>query len=106
MRRPRSPCPRPFPPSPLSLRRTLPALLALGLASTPSLALNATETNTTLSLSNDRVHFVLNKTTSYMTSVVLDGVDLLGTPVDATSAIGPYVDAVFTPKQDNYVSGP
>ncbi|WWC69791.1 uncharacterized protein I206_103734 [Kwoniella pini CBS 10737] len=80
-------------------------LLLLGLTNIVSAFLNVTETNGTLSLQNDRVLFIMNKTTSYITTVIFDGVNLLGTPVDATSAIGPYADAILTPKQDNYVPG-
>ena len=82
------------------------ALVNLSVLSPVLAWFNATETTTTLSLQNDRVLFVLNKTRGVIDEVVFDGVNILGTPVSNTSAIGPYMDGVFTPKQDNYVPGP
>ncbi|WRT66806.1 uncharacterized protein IL334_003769 [Kwoniella shivajii] len=84
---------------------TFAFLLCLLLSSFVDAFLNATETNGTLSLQNDRVLFVMNKTNSYIDIVTFDGINVLGTPVDPTSAIGPYMDAILTPKQDNYVPG-
>lgn len=69
-------------------------------------ALTATESNTTLTLANDRIRFVLDKATARISTVDLDGLNLLGTPVSSSSAIGPYVDSyAVTPKGGNYVPG-
>ena len=67
--------------------------------------INATDTASALMLSNDRVTFVMNKTNGIIEVVLFDGVNLLGTPVDNTSAIGPYVD-VYVPPISNYDYNP
>ena len=50
--------------------------------------------------------FVLNTTTTWFTTVSLDGINVLGqAPSNAghPDAVGPYMDGYFTPKQDDYV---
>lgn len=59
--------------------------------------INATEYTGTIVLANDNVTFVLNKTNGIITYVGYNGVNLLGTPVDNTSAIGPYADIYIPP---------
>lgn len=83
--------------------RLTPLLLLLLPLTTATI--NTTSTSSVLTLSNARFHAVLNKTTSYITTLTLDGVDMLGKSVSATSAIGPYMDCVCTPSQLNYVPG-
>ena len=75
----------------------------LGLAYTAfaRATLNVSDTGSTLNLSNDRVTFVMNKTNGIITTVLFEGVNLLGTPVDNTSAIGPYVD-IYVPPNSAY----
>ena len=82
------------------------ALLLLGAITPLSRGkLTTSETNITLTIANDRVSFVLNKTDGIIHSVIFDGVQVLGVPVDNTSAIGPYVDAYFTPAENDYNPG-
>lgn len=62
----------------------------------------ASDNPTNVTLGNDRVTFILNKTAGLIDHVYFDGVNILGDPVDDSSAIGPYVDAYFPPKSDQY----
>lgn len=80
----------------------LKPLALLALASTAFAALNATDTDTHLYLSNERMSFALTKKTGYITEVTLDGVNLLGDPISSSTAIGPYVDGMITKKQSHY----
>ncbi len=59
--------------------------------------INATQYSNEIVLANDNVTFVLNKTNGIITYVGFNGVNILGTPVGNTSAIGPYADIYIPP---------
>ncbi|OIW28428.1 rhamnogalacturonan lyase [Coniochaeta ligniaria NRRL 30616] len=71
------------------------ALLA-PLSQCVSALLNATETSTLLSISNDRLHATVDKKTGVMSTLTLDGQNLLGTR-SGSVGIGPYLDCYCTP---------
>jgi rhamnogalacturonan endolyase len=79
----------------LSLGLLLPLL---GLVPAQAI-LTANETASTITLSNARLRFELEKASGYMTTVALDGLNLLGDRIVPTDAIGPYLDGIFTSKQ-------
>ncbi|PVH78527.1 polysaccharide lyase family 4 protein [Cadophora sp. DSE1049] len=58
--------------------------------------LNATETTTQLTLANDRLSATVNKAGGYISTLTLDGQDLLG-PKSGSTGIGPYLDCYCTP---------
>jgi hypothetical protein len=69
------------------------ALLAF--VSCCSAVLNATETTSRLTLSNDRFYASVNKTTGGIDRLYLDGQNLLGFPDYATPrGVGPYLDCM------------
>jgi len=79
---------------------TGPGLLLALWAAVPALALlTANETATSITLENDRIKFGLEKSSGYMTTVNLDGVNLLGERITSTNAIGPYLDGIFSADQ-------
>ncbi|KAL2112293.1 hypothetical protein VUR80DRAFT_7980 [Thermomyces stellatus] len=71
------------------------ALIA-GLAGCAAAALNAEETSSHITLSNDRLTAVLAKSSGHITDVILDGQDLLG-PEDGNTGKGPYLDCSCIP---------
>ena len=81
--------------------RLLRALLAPALWACANAWLNATEANTTIILSNDRLYVQLNKTVGAVDVLRLDDQDLLGTVTYKTSTgIGPYLDCHCLPNPD------
>lgn len=58
--------------------------------------LEANETDTELVLSNDRLNAVVSKDRGSITTLILDGQDLLG-PRSGNVGIGPYLDCYCTP---------
>ncbi|KAM0196928.1 hypothetical protein ACHAPI_005477 [Fusarium lateritium] len=60
-------------------------------------ALNATETDTQLVISNDRLYAAVQKKGGAIVKLTLDGTNLLGSPSGSTG-IGPYLDCYCTPK--------
>jgi len=58
--------------------------------------LNATETTTQLTLANDRLLATVSKAGGYISTLTLDGQDLLG-PKSGSTGIGPYLDCYCTP---------
>lgn len=59
--------------------------------------LKASESNLTLTLANDRLHAVVDKTSGAIINLTLSGQNLLGTP-NGSTGIGPYLDCSCTPE--------
>jgi rhamnogalacturonan endolyase len=68
--------------------------LAASLSQCVSALLNATETSTLLSIGNDRLYAAVDKKTGVMSTLTLDGQNLLGTR-SGSVGIGPYVDCYW-----------
>jgi rhamnogalacturonan endolyase len=77
------------------MRSLLVALLLL-LSPKASAYLNATETNSSITLSNERLVASVSKTRGYVNVLKLDGQNLLGTE-DGNTGVGPYLDCYCTP---------
>lgn len=80
--------------------RKLSAAFLVSLIQAPQLVaavLNATETDTQLVISNDRLYAAVQKKGGAIVKLTLDGTNLLGSPSGSTG-IGPYLDCYCTPK--------
>ncbi|KAF5641097.1 rhamnogalacturonate lyase precursor [Fusarium sp. NRRL 52700] len=80
--------------------RKLSAAFLVSLLQAPqsvAAALNATETDTQLVVSNDRLYAAVQKKGGAIVKLTLDGTNLLGSPSGSTG-IGPYLDCYCTPK--------
>ncbi|CAO2651071.1 Nn.00g093680.m01.CDS01 [Neocucurbitaria sp. VM-36] len=72
-------------------------IVALLLPSASSAFLNAAETNSSLTISNDRLVASVSKSRGYVNRLTLDGQNLLGTE-DGNTGVGPYLDCYCTDK--------
>ncbi|CAG8895029.1 unnamed protein product [Penicillium egyptiacum] len=72
------------------------SLLAAFTAATAATALHVAENQTYITLANDRLTAVLQKSVGQIVDLTLDGQDLLGTQSGSTG-IGPYLDCYCTP---------
>ncbi|CAG8305805.1 unnamed protein product [Penicillium nalgiovense] len=72
------------------------SLLAAFAAATAATALHVAENQTYITLANDRLTAVLQKSAGQIVDLTLDGQDLLGTQSGSTG-IGPYLDCYCTP---------
>ncbi|KAK4497245.1 hypothetical protein PRZ48_011695 [Zasmidium cellare] len=72
------------------------SIVALALVATVRAALKASETNSTLTIANDRLTTVVDKTSGAVVTLTLDGQNLIGTRSGSTG-IGPYLDCSCTP---------
>lgn len=73
--------------------RLFAATAALLLSSTTSALFSATENNSSLTISNDRLVASVSKTRGYINVLKLDGQNLLGTEdASGNTGIGPYLD--------------
>jgi len=71
--------------------RSITTAAALLLSSTTWAYLNATETNSSITLANERLVASVSKTRGYVNVLKLDGQNLLGTE-NGNTGVGPYLD--------------
>ncbi len=81
------------------------AIVLTTLLTTSHAFLTASQNRTSLTLQNDRLLASVNTSTGAINVLTLDGLDMLGKPNGAQTAIGPYMDCVCTPAQNNYTPG-
>lgn len=65
-------------------------------ATAATAALNVVESDSTITLANDRLTTILNRSNGKMVEVYLDGQDLLG-PASGSTGVGPYLDCYCIP---------
>jgi rhamnogalacturonan endolyase len=65
-------------------------------ATAATAALNVLESDSTITLANDRLTTILNRSNGKMVEVYLDGQDLLG-PASGSTGVGPYLDCYCIP---------
>jgi rhamnogalacturonan endolyase len=65
-------------------------------ATAATAALNIVESDSTITLANDRLTTILNRSNGKMVEVYLDGQDLLG-PASGSTGVGPYLDCYCIP---------
>lgn len=76
--------------------RSLVATVTILFSSTACAWLNATQTNTSLTISNERLVASVSKSRGYVNKLTLDGQNLLGTE-NGNTGVGPYLDCYCTP---------
>ncbi|KAI9932325.1 hypothetical protein ASPWEDRAFT_68167 [Aspergillus wentii DTO 134E9] len=72
------------------------SLVSAALWATAAIAVTLTETNNTITLANDRLTAILDKSVGQVIDLYLDGQDLLG-PQSGSTGIGPYLDCYCIP---------
>lgn len=75
--------------------RTSLAVASTG-ATIAAAALNVSQTDTSITLGNDRLTAIFSKDAGRVVDLFLDGQDLLG-PASGSSGVGPYLDCYCTP---------